>query len=159
MMDFQLRPAQPDDCEAFFMWANDPLTRMVSFSQQTIDWEEHCDWFQARLGDPDCQILIAVDFLGQRIGQVRFEKSNGTALISVSLDREFRGLGLGSRLIRQACSRVLAGEDITAIQALIKKGNSVSLSAFAKAGFGKVRELEKGGVAAVLMEYLKRDKL
>jgi len=133
---FTLRPATADDCETVFAWANDPETREVSFHQEAIAWPEHCQWFANRLADPATLFSIAVGPAGESLGQVRFAlDGTGHALISVGLSQEIRGLGLGSRLIRQACDQAMAIKGLHSIRALIKPENTASRRAFAKAGF------------------------
>jgi RimJ/RimL family protein N-acetyltransferase len=69
------------------------------------------------------------------VGQVRFERRGQQAVISVSLDRQFRARGHGARIIELACRAYLAATDTQIINAYIKADNAASLAAFKKAGF------------------------
>lgn len=154
--NLRLRNARWDDCELIFQWANDPVVRMVSFHSYSIPWEEHKRWFNYKLGDPNCVFLIVTTSVGKNIGQVRFDMKNGIAVISVSIGREFREYGWGSRLIWQACEKLFTERDVECVHALIKKNNVSSLRTFENAGFKKVSETENHGVPAILMKYGKK---
>lgn len=150
---FSLRPATLDDCETVFRWANEPLTRQASFHAQSITWPEHSLWFAERLADPEHVFFIAIDSLGRPMGQVRFALEEDTAVLSVGLDHDFRGMGLGHRLIRQACQHLMADRPLTKIRAFIKPGNAPSVQAFAKAGFCPGGNVEVLGQGAIAMDY------
>jgi len=151
---FSLRAATEEDCEIVFQWANDPLTRVVSFSRESISWQEHRRWFAARLADHNHIFYIAITSGGLPMAQARFSlMENGEAVISVSLAREFRGVGLGSRLIRLACKQAMTERPFNKIRALIRQGNAASLHAFTQAGFRQQGAVEVSGQQAVAMDY------
>lgn len=151
---FALRPAIAGDCALVYQWANDLEIRAVSFCRAPIAWEEHCQWFAERLGNPAHVFLIAVDGEGQPLGQVRFAVADHTAVISVSLAKKFRGAGLGARLIRQASRQVMAAQGVTKILAHIRPENRNSIQAFVKAGFRQAAGVSiHADQAAVLLEY------
>ncbi|MFZ5994610.1 MAG: UDP-2,4-diacetamido-2,4,6-trideoxy-beta-L-altropyranose hydrolase [Thermodesulfobacteriota bacterium] len=131
----ELRPASVDDCRLLWKWANDPETREVSFSPESIKWEDHVKWLESKLGDPDCVFLVASNGAGTSIGQVRFDVDGGEAIISVSVDKGFRKRGYGNRIIRLACGKVFETARIGSIHAYVKEGNYGSAKAFSKAGF------------------------
>ncbi len=131
----ELRPASVDDCRLLWKWANDPETREVSFSPESIKWEDHVKWLESKLGDSDCVLLVASNGEGTSIGQVRFDVDGGEAIISVSVDKAFRNRGYGNRIIRLACGKVFETARIGSIHAYVKEGNYGSAKAFFKAGF------------------------
>ena len=135
----QLRHATAKDCRMIWQWANDPDVRTVSFAPEPIAYEDHVDWFETRLADADCRMYIAEDTAGGRhpvpVGQVRFERRGKEAVISVSLDRKFRGRGHGTRIIELASRTYLAATDTRVVNAYIKADNAASLAAFKKAGY------------------------
>ncbi|MEW5947889.1 MAG: UDP-2,4-diacetamido-2,4,6-trideoxy-beta-L-altropyranose hydrolase [Thermodesulfobacteriota bacterium] len=133
--EMELRPASVDDCRLLWKWANDPETREVSFSPESIKWEDHVKWLESKLGDPDCVFLVASNGAGTSIGQVRFDVDGGEAIISVSVDKAFRKRGYGNRIIRLACGKVFETARIGSIHAYVKEGNYGSAKAFLKAGF------------------------
>jgi RimJ/RimL family protein N-acetyltransferase len=122
-----------------WQWANDPDVRAVSFAPEPIAYADHVEWFETRLADIDCLMYIAEDITADGhpapVGQVRFERRGQQAVISVSLDRQFRARGHGARIIELACRAYLAATDTQIINAYIKADNAASLAAFKKAGF------------------------
>ena len=151
---FTVRPATNDDRETVYQWANDPQTRAVSFRQGPIPWPEHCRWFAARLADPDHLFYIVVSPGGEPLGQIRFALDPaGQAVISVGLDRNCRGSGLGGRIIRQACEQAITARSLTRVQARIRPDNAPSIRAFAKAGFRRCEPTPAPDHQAMTMEY------
>ncbi|MDD5451004.1 MAG: UDP-2,4-diacetamido-2,4,6-trideoxy-beta-L-altropyranose hydrolase [Desulfovibrionales bacterium] len=133
--EMELRPASVDDCRLLWKWANDPETREVSFSPESIKWEDHVKWLESKLGDPGCVFWVASNGEGTSIGQVRFDVDGGEAIISVSVDKAFRNRGYGNRIIRLACGKVFETARIGSIHAYVKEGNYGSAKAFFNAGF------------------------
>lgn len=84
------------------------------------------------------------------MAQARFAlRGNSEAVISVSLASDFRGVGLGSRLIRLACKQAMSERPVTRIRALIRQGNTSSLHAFSQAGFRQHGTIEVSGQQSV----------
>ena len=143
MMDsgVRVRRARESDCRLLWEWANEPGVRASSFSQRQIGWEEHVHWFQARLADTKCVILIGEDARGRPLGQIRFDQqAGGVADIDVSIARGFRRAGYGSVLIDSAIREVFGSTVITKVNAFIRPENLASVRAFEKAGFRRVGE-------------------
>ena len=134
----RLRQVCEDDCRLLWEWANDPEVRAVSFSSEPIPWEQHVKWFKSKLKDPHCIFYIAINSDGVPVGQVRYEAEGNGAVVSVSIDRKFRGKGYGSMMIWVASQKLFGISDVTAIHAYVKQGNEASDRAFVKAGFRKV---------------------
>src|SRR5207253_11507460 len=63
MHDIQvnLRPVRPADCRLLWEWANEPAVRAVSFNPEPIPWDQHQQWFAAKLNDRACIFWIAED--------------------------------------------------------------------------------------------------
>ncbi|MGB8951789.1 MAG: UDP-2,4-diacetamido-2,4,6-trideoxy-beta-L-altropyranose hydrolase [Candidatus Aminicenantales bacterium] len=135
---FWLRPVCAQDCRFIWEWANDPITRAVSFSSEPISWEQHIQWFDTEIKDPNCIFFLAINEYEEPIGQIRFDLQKPDAIISVSLAAPFRGKGFGSKLIYRASQRILQKSDISVIHAYIKPGNEGSRITFIKAGFKQV---------------------
>ena len=131
----KLRRAARKDCRLIWRWANDPDVRAVSFSPEPIVYEQHVKWFEAKLNDPNCCFYIAENSRRAAVGQIRFDLKEKEALMSISLDRKFRGKGHGAGIIELAVRTFLASSDAKTIHAYIKKVNTASLTAFKKAEF------------------------
>src|SRR4051794_2784713 len=96
-----LRPANADDVEVLFIWANDPVTRAQSFSSDPIPWEGHVAWFSRVLADPDRVIWLLED-RGVPVGSIRFDAEGERAVVSVQISPEHRKRGFGHRLVSEA---------------------------------------------------------
>ncbi|MBI4232965.1 MAG: GNAT family N-acetyltransferase [Chloroflexi bacterium] len=136
MSEVSLRPVREEDCRLLWEWANDPEVRRQSWNSAPISWEEHVQWFQQKLTDSSCAIYLAVNNLGQPVGQVRFDvAANGQAEVSVSMDASFRGKGYGTAAIEGAAKLFLGARRFQMLTAFIKPDNRASVRAFEKAGF------------------------
>ena len=130
-----LRKVAVEDCRLIWKWANDPLVRAESFASDAIPYNDHVEWFKSKIKSPDCCFFIAENSNEKPFGQIRFELEGKEAVASVSLDREFRNKGYGSKIIALASKKLFQISDVNVIHACIKKENVVSASAFIKAGF------------------------
>lgn len=124
------------DIALLWKWANDILTRKMSFSSEPIKWCEHKIWFQRKIEDPNCHIYMALDQNGHPIGQIRFDiKNKNEAEIDVTLERNVQGKGLGSQFIKMGTDELFRSTSVDSINALIKVENIRSIRAFIKANF------------------------
>ncbi len=144
----RLRPVLPEDCRILWEWANDPTVRALSFSTESIPWEDHIKWFERKTHDPNCSIWIALDEEDSRLGVIRFDTQNQEAEIGVCLAPEARGKGYGGHIIRSGVEACYRERGTRLYHALIKKENSASLRAFEKAGFRLLKTIEKNGCEA-----------
>lgn len=137
-MKIRLRPANFEDCQLLWEWANEPKLRSLSFCTQPILWTNHVDWFHAKLMDPRCLFLMVEDETGVAIGQIRFDMTEQRAIVSLGIDIRQRGKGYGSIIVRQASQFLFAQSDIEAIHAYIKPTNGASHRIFVKAGYDEM---------------------
>ncbi len=133
MLEF--RPATHDDVELLYRWANDLQVRKNSFSTDVITFSEHREWFDKKLKSEKCEIFIfTLD--SKPVGQVRFEISqDNTAEIGILINKEFRGKGLASDMLRLASEFAVTKLGIRCIWSHIKLDNDISVRAFEKAGY------------------------
>ena len=151
-----LRRVEASDCSQIWEWANDPEVRHASFAPQPIPWEAHTQSFRGKLEDPACTYFVGLDESDRSVGQVRFDTEGCDAVISISLDRTFRGRGFGTALIRAACDRVFAETGISTIRAYTQPLNSASIRAFERAGFanhGRTERLTGPAVELILRRH------
>ncbi|MEO7851673.1 MAG: UDP-2,4-diacetamido-2,4,6-trideoxy-beta-L-altropyranose hydrolase [Rubrivivax sp.] len=102
-----LRPALPADAELMYAWRNHPATREMSLESREIAWTEHHQWLLRTLADP-ARLLLVASVGSIRVGVVRFDgKPDARAAVSLYLDPQLQGLGLGSAMLlageRRAC--------------------------------------------------------
>jgi UDP-2,4-diacetamido-2,4,6-trideoxy-beta-L-altropyranose hydrolase len=149
----QLRRVEEGDCQLIWEWANDKTLREVSFSQTPIVWKQHLIWFHEKLQDSNCHFYICLDEGKRPIGQVRFNLKGGEAIISVGVDKRFRGKGYGTALIELSSHELQRTQEASIVHAYVKSNNEKSIRAFLKAGFinaGKVEIKEHNAVHLML---------
>jgi UDP-2,4-diacetamido-2,4,6-trideoxy-beta-L-altropyranose hydrolase len=134
---FTLRRTSAEDSQLLLEWANETGVRGASFSSERISPEEHRIWLTRKLRDPSCALFIASDDRQTPVGQVRFDQEGREAVISVSIDRKFRGHGVGTAVISLACRQLFKETGARSIHAFIKPENVASTRAFADAGFAR----------------------
>ncbi len=133
-MNLKIRKAKLDDIDILFEWANDEYTRNNSFNTELIKWSNHKKWYYQKFNNPNSFIFIICSMENKPIGVVRIEKKINESVIGITLSSEFRGKGLGSKIIMLGCKEFWKtnGNDITAY---IKKTNIASIRSFEKAAF------------------------
>jgi RimJ/RimL family protein N-acetyltransferase len=135
---YTIRKARLADMERVFLLSNDAAVRQQSIHPQTITLEQHVQWFTRKINDPDYVFLVVYDQQKQFIGQVRYEVKNKSAVITISINRDFRGKGLAVPLLKATAARVFKLKpDLTEIIAYIKPDNVASSRSFLRAGYAR----------------------
>lgn len=129
-----LKEANIDDCYLVWEWANDPVTRVQSFTSEQINWEDHKLWFESTLFDPRSFIFIAFNDEAP-VGLIRFNKRKNDATISISVAPGHRGRGYSSEIIKMGTQKIFSATDVETVHAYVKPSNAASKRAFVKAGF------------------------
>jgi len=130
------RKAVIDDVKLYFDWVNDLSVRAQSYNTNTIDFESHKKWFESKVEDDSCMLLLFQNEEKLNIGQIRIQKENEKeALIGISIASEHRGKGLAKEMLLLASDYFLENNKGYLINAFIKEQNSSSKQAFEKAGF------------------------
>jgi RimJ/RimL family protein N-acetyltransferase len=131
----QLRPAVIEDAELLLAWRNDRVTRAASRNQREVTWEEHITWLTRVLADETIALWVA-EHDGAPAGQLRFDGLGGAEVeITISLDRERRGQGLGPAVILAGVDWLAERQPDVTVVAEIRPENAASRAAFARAGF------------------------
>ncbi len=96
-----VRPATAGDSEFMHRWRNHPATRAVSRSTQDIAVGDHQRWLARTLADTQRLLLIG-EVGGRPVGVIRFDRrGDHEAEVSLYLDPDLHGLGLGTALLRE----------------------------------------------------------
>jgi UDP-2,4-diacetamido-2,4,6-trideoxy-beta-L-altropyranose hydrolase len=133
----QFRFAQEQDCDLYYQWANDEVVRKNSFIQDAIPFENHVQWFKAKLQAVNCYFYMFFDReTNNPAGQVRIDKSGDEVIIGISIDEHFRGKSLGLEMLNKATLDYHHQNPEAVIVAYIKTENIASYKLFKKAGFG-----------------------
>lgn len=130
----RLRAGAEEDCEALWLWRNDPHVRAMAKSAAPIAWQEHARWFAAMLASGDSRLFVA-DVEGRPAAMVRFDRTDDGELVSINVDPAARGRGIGKAALAAACARHEAEAGAEALVAEIRPGNRASIRIFEAAGF------------------------
>ena len=144
---YLLRRATPEDEEVLLIWKNDPITRENSGDSRQVTPEEHHNWFTKRL-QSDNVLLYIFCADGRPAGQGRLDLLGYTAEISYGLAPEFRGKGLGRKLLTQLIEKVVSdpqASEISVLYGQVKYTNVISKRLFSSLGFKEVMEPSKSG--------------
>lgn len=144
-LSLKFRMAKPDDALLYYKWTNDESVRKNSFNSEEIEWGSHVKWFNSRIKSDKADFFIFLDLDDNPVGQVRIERQLGEAVIGISVDSEFRGKSLSSKMLMMATLDFFTRNPGQTIVAYIKVENISSYKAFCQAGFVYDRELKLKG--------------
>ena len=151
------RKASLNDMALYYEWANDKSVREHSFNSEAIELQKHETWFNEKILDPNCLMLVFYNELAENIGQVRIQKQNGySAVIGVSIDQKQRGKGYSKKILKIASDFYLEQNKEIEIGAFIKKTNIFSIQSFAGAGFEFVKDLTFQNFDSVLYRKIRK---
>ena len=125
------RAIQKEDCLKIFEIANDDEVRKSSFNSDKIPLEDHKRWFKNILSDDSVKFYV-LEYENDLIGQLRLDFDEEYPVISISLNKRYRGLGLSKILLAKGLE-LIDGK----VVAYIKKENIRSISFFKSMGFKK----------------------
>lgn len=131
-----VRPAVPADSATVHAWRNHPATRQTSRQADPIPFEAHALWFERVLADPDRSLLIGA--IGKlAVGVARFDRHGHQACeVSIYLDPQMHGLGLGRALLRAGEAHALShGRPFEKFVATVLPGNTASTRLFESGGY------------------------
>lgn len=148
-----LRKAEARDIYNTYELSNEQETRKSSFNEKKIELEEHKKWFLNKLNEKESIFLIA-ESDNEFLGQVRFDINGKEAGISISVNKKYRGLGIGKTIIQKAID-ILRSErqDILYVKSYIKEKNTLSIRLFEKTDFQFIREAVVKGQDAFEYQY------
>ncbi|MHA7819024.1 MAG: UDP-2,4-diacetamido-2,4,6-trideoxy-beta-L-altropyranose hydrolase [Erythrobacter sp.] len=126
-----IRAAEPEDSDLLFAWRNHEATRTFSRESDEVEPDEHRQWFDRVMRDPSRRLFVAT-IADHPVGIIRFDFSSETrAEVSLYLDPDLHGLGLGPHLL-------LAGEtasQATTVDAVVLTANRASQRLFERCGY------------------------
>lgn len=130
-----IRTADLSDLQDVFDWRNDSFSRSMSLSSEAVSLNEHIDWYQRSLKNPNRRIYIGL-INDLKVGVVRFDfnEDTGQSRVSINLNPLLRGKGFGFSLLSKSISVYKQSKDSTLI-ATVKKENYASFKIFTKCRF------------------------
>ncbi len=148
------RKAAKEDVMLYYKWTNEESVRKQSFNSETISIEDHIKWFEKKIEDADCIMLLFEDEEKQPAGQIRLQEEDAyTYVIGISVDAAQRGKGYASQMLRIASDYFFNLYPSKKIHAYIKQDNFASIHAFEKAGYTDPEKLVIKGINS--FKYLK----
>lgn len=148
-MKIEFKKAKNCDLDLLFEWTNDKYVRQNAFNKDAIKYEDHMMWFRNKINSLDTYMFIC--YLDDNpVGQVRIDNQEGLGIISYSVEKGYRGMGLGSCILENI-NKVIKENNIK-LEKLIGKviySNEISQKIFKKAGFMELKR-EK------YIEYVKK---
>lgn len=131
----QLRLATAADARLLFGWRNDPRTRRHSRNAAELELGQHLQWFDRALADG--RRLLLLGCLGTTpVGCVRFDLDATSAEVSIYLDPDRQGGGLGRSLLRAALDFLHDQRPgVQVCRAEVMSENAASAALFAQCGF------------------------
>ena len=148
-----LRPVEDEDVKRLHEWRNEESVRLNSFNTEPIPYENHEKWFARVMGDDNEHIYILM--AGEPVapaGQIRITLVPSTVNvpgtvnklltgeISYSIDKGFRGLGLGTKIV--ALVEEEARSYVSVLTARVKASNKASIHVFESNGYTRISESE-----------------
>lgn len=137
-LGIRLRPVRAEDSRTLLDWRNAPSVRARSFSTEAIDPAEHDRWFKSKLTDSDCLFFVGEDDEGFPTGQLRFDREDGAATVSISVAPAMQGRGIGTTMTRLGCTAMAQTWPGVRALARVKPDNPASAAMFLKAGFSEI---------------------
>lgn len=132
----RLRPAALGDAHLLHGWRNHPAVRAFSGCPDAIAWDDHKRWLERSLQVRDRRLFVA-EVGSLPVGSIRFDRLAQDRLeVSLYLDPDFHGLGLGSHLLRAGERQLetLMCEPFT-VEACVVAGNTASQRLFEACGY------------------------
>lgn len=136
MEDIDVRLAVADDAIIAWPWRNNEATRRYFFDPTLVSLETHLAWWNRSLADPQRALLLG-RLGGRGVGVIRYDFVDPQrAVVSIYLDPEMTGLGLGSPLLRAGQVWLLQNHpEVNTVLAEVMPENNASLHVFLAAGF------------------------
>lgn len=130
-----LRPAQAGDCETVHRWRNAEETRRHAHQPDPIPLQQHREWFDATLKNPQ-RVLLIGERAGQPVGVLRYDCAQACCTVSIYLVPGQHGHGYGSRLLQAGHAWLQQHRrDIGQVRAEVHAANRASADAFLRAGY------------------------
>jgi len=127
-----VRPITQEDSPHLWRIRNLDVVRALSNNPDPIPREQHDNWFSKYYQDPDNHCMV-IEVDNVVAGYCRIDHG----LISIALDPNYHGLGLGTRLLQETINRVSPA--VAKITAEIRRENEISLKLFTKVGFNVIQ--------------------
>ena len=152
-----IRRSTKEDALLYFTWANEHEVRKQSFISEPISFTDHIAWFEKKLTDDQCIMLIVEDDSNSPIGQIRFQQVEDDAYtIGISVDKMWRGKKMAVEMLNLSANYLFNIYPAKKIFAFIKENNIASIGSFEKAGYINREKVFVNGCKS--FKYIKENK-
>lgn len=131
---YHLRPVRISDAKTLYQWATSKDVRENAIHQEIFSYEHHLKWIGGKIQSAACKFFI-LEFDQKTIGQIRIDKIDQDWILDYSVDREWRGKGLGQKIIELFLKEIGSVN----IVAQVLETNAASIRVFEKLGFRRVK--------------------
>jgi UDP-2,4-diacetamido-2,4,6-trideoxy-beta-L-altropyranose hydrolase len=140
----EVRRATSADARMIYEWRTSPEVTGASRNPTSFSFEDHCDWLERVLRDPQRLLLIGMHN-GHDAGVVRFDIDGYRAEVSIFLAPGTMGTGLGRALLTAGEARLrLEHPLVNQIDAWVNADNPRSFKLFQYLGYShRISRLEK----------------
>lgn len=133
-----LKETTQKDKDLLYIWANEEESMKQAFSPHFIELKEHENWFSKKLKDKNCKMYLLYQE-DTPVGEIRVECKEGTARISYSIAKEYRGQGYGKKLLelleQEIESKPFQFSGIKTLKGEVLQGNEASRHVFLALGY------------------------
>lgn len=151
--NLSIRMVRESDVGRLWNWANDDLTRSFSFGSEFIPWNEHLKWFNSVMASPEKCVMI-LEESSVPVGQIRYEKvAENVAVISYSIERGFRGRGLGTKILEMSFRPARDQLGFTRVEAKVLVNNQPSIRSLQRAGYKKTETEIIAGKESLTLDF------
>lgn len=152
-MNLKLRKAKTQDNKLYFDWANEPSVRMNAIHREPIVWENHKLWFEKKIYCSSSYLYV-VENKERPIGQIRIDFEGDIGTIDYSIDKEYRGIGLGKIIVWLAIEELEREMQCGfTLRALVKEKNIPSCKVFQKLNFNHKEDVQIDNENYFLFEH------
>lgn len=130
-----LRPVKTQDIKNIYNLSNEDEVRQNSFNTDKIKFEDHEIWFKTKIADSN-NLFLAVEIQNNFAAQVRFDLEGDNVIVSISINKKYRGLGLGTNILKKSIKYLKTfNPSVKTLKACIKESNKTSIKFFENFGF------------------------
>ena len=139
IMQCLLRPVKKTDSTLLYEWRNDSLVRKNSFNGNEINSEDHQNWLDDTLNNPDIFFFI-MESAAEQIGQVRLNRTDNLCVVSYSIAEKYRVQGYGKLILQLAENQCVVDNIADCLAGYVKKSNIASQIIFRSLGYSETDE-------------------
>jgi RimJ/RimL family protein N-acetyltransferase len=147
----RFRKVNSTDIDIIYNWSNDPEIRQLSYNSDSIIYEDHVRWFNARLLDTSTFFYLFFNEENETIGFVRIEKKDEEFIIGLLIDKKHRGKLYSPQMLVMAIDDFKSVHPSEEVHAYIKSYNMASIKSFTKAGFTNPQEIIIHNIPSIML--------